>query len=135
MNQLSKKVDQDQRRRVRNGEFLFMTAPNLVNKEKIHGLSMGNEIKSLKWIFAEMPDTEIFKIFRNYIKTKNLNVEVLKEQHQYWKVVDKVYTEENNLFMIFCIENKFPAINVYCTKNLDELKKDLIKFIENYKSK
>lgn len=133
MNYLSKKVDQNQHRIVNSGDFLFMTAPNLVNKEKLHGLSLGNEMKSIKWIFGEMKTTEIFKIFSNYIKTKNINIEVLKESHEYWKFVDKVYTEENNLFMIFCTENKFPAMDMYCTENLEALREDLKNYLDSQK--
>ena len=133
MNHLSKRVDQNQHRRVKNGDFLFMTAPNLVNKEKLHGLSMGNEMKSIKWIFGEMKDIEIFRGFGNYMKTKNINVEVLKQPHEYWLHVDKVYTEKNNLFMIFCTENKFPAMDIYCTENLEALKKDLKNYLDTIK--
>jgi len=133
MNHLSKKVDQNQHRRMKNGDYLFVTAPNLVNRKRLHGLSVGSEMKSIKWIFGEMKDIEIFEVFSKYTKTKKINIEVLKEEHEYWKVVDKIYTDENNLFMIFCTENKFPAIDLYCTENLEDLREDIKKYLYTQK--
>lgn len=133
MNHLSKKVDQDQHRRVESDDFLFMTAPNLVNKEKLHGIGMGNQIKEFKDIFGNMDKIEIYEVFKNYLETKRMNVKILKEPHQYWLHVDKVYTEENNLIMIFSTESKFPAMDTYCTENLEALKEDVRNYLNSQK--
>lgn len=133
MDNMSLKLDQDQHRRVKSSDFLFMTAPNLVNKEKLHGIGMGSQIKAFEDIFRDMEKREIYEIFRNYLKTKKMNLRILKDPHEPWLHVDKVYTEENNLIMIFSTENKFPAMDMYCTENLEALREDIKKYLNSQK--
>ncbi len=133
MNDISLIVDQKQHRRVISREFLFMTVPSLEDKEELYGITMGSQIKKFKEIFDKMKDRDIYKIIRNYIKTKNMEIQVLKEPQEYWKKVDKSYTEEHGLIGIFAVENKFPNMDMYYTEDIKGLKEDLKKFLETYK--
>lgn len=133
MRKMSLIVDQNQTQRVKSREFLFMTVPSVKNEEELYGITMGSQIKKFREIFGKMKDREVYKVFRDYIKTKKLNMQSLKEPHEHWKKVDKHYTEQNNLMGIFAVENKIPAMDMYYTENIKGLKEDLEKFIETYR--
>lgn len=133
MNKMSSIVDQNQHRRVKSREFLFMTAPSLEDKDELYGISTGSQIKKFKEIFHKMKDIEVYKVFRKYIKTKKMDIQILKEPQEHWKKVDKSYTEENGLIGIFSVENKFPCMDMYYTEDINGLKEDLKKFLETYK--
>lgn len=106
MNNMSLIVDQNQHRRVKSREFLFMTVPSLEDKEELYGITMGSQIKKFKEIFGKMKDREVYEVFKNYIKTKKMNVQVLKEPQEHWRQVDKFYTTEDNVIGIFAVKNK-----------------------------
>jgi hypothetical protein len=133
MNNISSVVDKNQSRRVKSGEFLFMTTPSLEDKQKLYGISMGEQIKEFKEIFGKTDDMEIYKKFTDYIKSKKMEVEVLKEPNEYWVQVDKAYTEENNLIGIFSTVNKFQCMDMYYTSNIDALKDDIINYLNSHK--
>lgn len=132
-NSMSSIVDQEQHRRVRSREFLFMTVPSAENKEELYGITMGSQIKKFREILGKMKDMEVYEVFKNYIETKEMDVRILKSPTEHWKHVDKSYTEENGLIGIFSVENKFPWMLMYYTENINGLKEDLKKFLETYK--
>lgn len=115
---------------MKSREFLFMTAPSIEDKEELYGISIGRQIKE---IFHKMKDIEVYKVFRNYIKTKKMDIQVLKEPQERWRKIDKSYTEENGLIGIFAVENKIPPMDMYYTEDINGLKEDLRKFLEPYK--
>lgn len=133
MNSLSAIVDKNQHRRVKSADFLFMTAPSMEDKNELYGIGMGNQMKELKELFSKKSDIDIYKIFKEYIGTKNMDMKVLKEPNHHWVHVDKAYTEENNLIGIFCVENKYPNMDMYYSSNIKLLKEDLEKFLEGNK--
>ena len=96
---------------------------------------MGKNIKEFNNLLGKKGDKEIYKLFKEYIRTKSMNIEVLKDVNQWQKQVDKLYKEEKNLICISAIENKFPPMDMYYTIKPAELKQDFEKFLNNYKIK
>ncbi len=133
MNEMSSIVDQNQHRRVRSREFLFMTVPSVEDKEKLYGITMGSQIKKFREIFGRKKDMEVYEVFKSYLETKKMDIRILKTPTEVCKHVDKHYTEENGSIGIFSVENKFPCMDMYYTENITDLKEDLKKFLETYK--
>lgn len=132
MDYLSNKAEQDRKERLKSHNFLFITIPCIENPEELDSISMEKQIQEFKTILGNKKDMEIYKIFNAYIKTKNMNVQVLKEPNEWHKQVDKLYNEENNLICISSVENKIPPMDLYYTSKPQELKDDFIKFYNNY---
>ena len=133
MNNLSIKADQDRKERSESQNFLFVTFQGMENPEELEGICMGKEIQEFKSILGKKEDKEIYKAFKAYIKTKNMNVQMLKEPIDWKKQVDKLYKEENNLICISCVENKFPPMDMYYTTSPQELQEDFQNFLKDYK--
>lgn len=133
MNYMSMRADQDRKERLESKDFLFITVPSMEKPGELDGISLENQIQEFKNILGDKEDIEIYKIIKAYIKTKNMNVQVLKEPTEWQKHVDKLYKEENNLICISAVENKFPPMDLYYTPKPKELKEDFIKFYNNYK--
>lgn len=134
MNYLSKKADQDRNERLKSKDFLFATIPGMGDSEVIESIGMGNQMVKFRDLLENKENIEIYKVFQEYIKTKNMNIQILKEPQEWQKQVDKLYKEENNLISISVVENKIPPANVYYTVKPTELKQDFKNFLINSKS-
>jgi hypothetical protein len=135
MDNSSSRADQDRKQRSESQNFLFITVPGMENPEELEGIAMGKNIKEFNNLLGKKKDKEIYKLFKEYIRTKIMNIEVLKDVNQWQMQVDKLYKEENNLICISAIENKFPPMDMYYTVKPAELKQDFEKFLNNYKIK
>jgi len=76
---------------------------------------------------------QIYKIFRAYIKTKNMKIQELKKPQEFNKQVDKICMEENNLMEISVVQNKIPAMDMYYSNRINEMQEDFIEFYKSYK--
>ena len=132
MDYISMKAEQDRKERLESKNFLFVTVPSMENSEELDGISLEKQIQEFKSILNSKEDIEIYKIFKAYIKTKNMNILLLKAPNEWHKQVDKLYKEENNLICISCVENKFPPMDLYYTTKPQQLKDDFMKFYNNY---
>lgn len=111
-----------------------MTAPTVEDRVAIYGIAMGKQIKELKDILGNMKDMDIYKMFKEYIKTKKMDIKTLKYPLEHWNHVDKSYTTEDNSIGIFATENKFPCMDMYYTSNPKLLKEELKSFLKGYKT-
>ncbi|MFL0270131.1 hypothetical protein [Candidatus Clostridium radicumherbarum] len=132
MNYFSMKADQNRDERLNTKNFLFATIPGIDDPEKLEGIGMGMQIEKFNDILNKKEDKEIYKVFKEYIKTKRMNVQILKEPQEWQKQVDRLCKEENNLISISFVENKIPPTDIYYSVKLEELKQDFGKFLQNY---
>ena len=136
MNYSSVKADQDRKERKESREYLFMSVYSADKPEEIAGMFMGKQLQELNImqdLIGKKDIKQIYKIFRAYIKTKNMKIQELKKPQEFNKQVDKICMEENNLMEISVVQNKIPAMDMYYSNRINEMQEDFIEFYKSYK--
>jgi len=137
MNYSSVKADRNTEERKESREYLFMSVYSADKAEEVACMFIGKQLQELtimKDSIGKKDIKQIYKIFRSYIKTKNMKIQELKKPHEVRKHVDKICIEENNLIDISVVENKIPSMGMYYTTRFEEFKEDFQKFYSNQKS-
>jgi len=136
MNYSSVKADQDRKERKESREYLFMSVYSADKPEEIAGMFMGKQLQEfniMQDLIGKKDIKQIYKIFRAYIKTKNMKIQELKKPQEFNKQVDKICMEENNLMEISVVQNKIPAMDMYYSNRINEMQEDFIEFYKSYK--
>jgi len=136
MNYSSVKADQDRKERKESREYLFMSVYSADKPKEIAGMFMGKQLQELNImqdLIGKKDIKQIYKIFRAYIKTKNMKIQELKKPQEFNKQVDKICMEENNLMEISVVQNKIPAMDMYYSNRINEMQEDFIEFYKSYK--
>lgn len=133
MNNLSFLADKENQERMASKEFLFVAVFMGLETRNLSNVVLGKQAEELKDLIGDKDNMEVYKIFSYYIGLKTMEVQVLKEEHEYRKHVDKLYKEESDLIRILSVTNKFPNMDLYFAPDVEALRVDFAEFYSNYR--